>query len=167
VPLDGPTCLAAADSARSPPSPAATAAAASFCAVKTSRAPAPLDPEEPEKVSKAIAAWGLDYVVLTSVDRDDQPDQGSAHFAKASAAKAFSAPLSCFSVHWLALLSLTAGAAVAACAPSADQRRTLVVMLAKSAKCSSQRTTTAIGRDVALVQVRGASEEFRDLTPLV
>ena len=51
-----------------------------FCSVKTSRAPPPLDPEEPEKVSTAIAKWGLDYVVLTSVDRDDLPDQGSGHF---------------------------------------------------------------------------------------
>jgi lipoyl synthase len=51
-----------------------------FCSVKTSRAPAPLDPEEPEKVSTAIAKWGLDYVVLTSVDRDDLEDQGSQHF---------------------------------------------------------------------------------------
>jgi lipoic acid synthetase len=33
-------------------------------------------------VSQAIADWGLDYVVLTSVDRDDLPDQGSAHFAR-------------------------------------------------------------------------------------
>lgn len=54
----------------------------SFCAVKTSRHPPPLDPMEPENVSKAILAWGLDYVVLTSVDRDDLPDQGSEHFAK-------------------------------------------------------------------------------------
>lgn len=51
-----------------------------FCSVKTSRAPPPLDPQEPEKVSSAIAKWGLDYVVLTSVDRDDLPDQGSDHF---------------------------------------------------------------------------------------
>lgn len=51
-----------------------------FCSVKTSRAPPPLDPHEPEKVSTAIAKWGLDYVVLTSVDRDDLPDQGSQHF---------------------------------------------------------------------------------------
>ncbi|CAB9518290.1 Lipoyl synthase, mitochondrial [Seminavis robusta] len=51
-----------------------------FCSVKTSRAPPPLDPEEPEKVSTAIAKWGLDYVVLTSVDRDDLEDQGSQHF---------------------------------------------------------------------------------------
>ena len=39
-----------------------------------------MDPEEPEKVSDAIASWGLDYVVLTSVDRDDLEDQGSGHF---------------------------------------------------------------------------------------
>ena len=53
-----------------------------FCAVKTSRAPPPLDPEEPRKVAEAITEWGLGYVVLTSVDRDDMPDQGSEHFAR-------------------------------------------------------------------------------------
>lgn len=53
-----------------------------FCAVKTSKTPPPLDPDEPDSVSKAIAAWGLDYVVLTSVDRDDLPDQGSSHIAR-------------------------------------------------------------------------------------
>jgi lipoate synthase len=37
---------------------------------------------EPENVSKAIAAWGLDYVVLTSVDRDDLADGGAAHIAE-------------------------------------------------------------------------------------
>lgn len=41
-----------------------------FCSVKTARQPAPLDPDEPSNTAKAIAAWGLDYVVLTSVDRD-------------------------------------------------------------------------------------------------
>ena len=51
-----------------------------FCSVQTSRAPPPLDPDEPEKVSTAISQWGLDYVVLTSVDRDDLEDQGSQHF---------------------------------------------------------------------------------------
>jgi lipoic acid synthetase len=54
----------------------------SFCAVKTSRTPSPLDPEEPNKVATAVTQWGLDYVVLTSVDRDDLEDQGSAHFAE-------------------------------------------------------------------------------------
>ncbi|CAM9670208.1 unnamed protein product [Ectocarpus sp. 12 AP-2014] len=53
----------------------------SFCAVKTSRAPPPLDADEPEKVAKAVTDWGLGYVVLTSVDRDDLPDQGANHFA--------------------------------------------------------------------------------------
>ena len=54
----------------------------SFCAVKTSRTPSPLDPEEPNKVATAVTQWGLDYVVLTSVDRDDLEDQGSEHFAE-------------------------------------------------------------------------------------
>uniref|UniRef100_A0A0D6R2K7 Lipoyl synthase, mitochondrial n=1 Tax=Araucaria cunninghamii TaxID=56994 RepID=A0A0D6R2K7_ARACU len=52
-----------------------------FCAVKTSRTPPPPDPDEPTNVAEAIVSWGLDYVVLTSVDRDDLPDQGSGHFA--------------------------------------------------------------------------------------
>nr|CAD7396172.1 unnamed protein product [Timema poppensis] len=41
-----------------------------FCSVKTSRAPPPPDPNEPLNTATAIATWGLDYVVLTSVDRD-------------------------------------------------------------------------------------------------
>ena len=53
-----------------------------FCSVKTSRKPPPLNPEEPNNVAKAIAKWGLDYVVLTSVDRDDVPDQGADHFGR-------------------------------------------------------------------------------------
>ncbi|KAA8528886.1 hypothetical protein F0562_036241 [Nyssa sinensis] len=52
-----------------------------FCAVKTSRNPAPPDPMEPENTAKAIAHWGVDYIVLTSVDSDDLPDGGSGHFA--------------------------------------------------------------------------------------
>ncbi len=48
-----------------------------FCAVKTSRAPPPLDPDEPQNTARAVAAWGIDYVVLTSVDRDDLPDGGA------------------------------------------------------------------------------------------
>lgn len=54
----------------------------SFCNVKTSRNPPPLDPLEPSHVSEAITNWGLDYVVLTSVDRDELPDQGANHFAE-------------------------------------------------------------------------------------
>ncbi|XP_061685836.1 lipoyl synthase, mitochondrial [Syngnathoides biaculeatus] len=53
-----------------------------FCSVKTARAPPPLDPDEPRNTAKAIAEWGLDYVVLTSVDRDDLADGGAEHFAK-------------------------------------------------------------------------------------
>lgn len=52
-----------------------------FCSVKTSRAPPPLDPHEPENTAEAISRWGIGYVVLTSVDRDDLVDGGSQHFA--------------------------------------------------------------------------------------
>ena len=65
--------------------------------MKTARAPPPLDPMEPQNTAEAVAAWGLDYVVLTSVDRyniernvhlkndifprDDLADGGAAHIA--------------------------------------------------------------------------------------
>lgn len=53
-----------------------------FCSVKTARHPPLPDPDEPENTAEAIAEWGLDYVVITSVDRDDLPDGGSSHFAE-------------------------------------------------------------------------------------
>ncbi len=52
-----------------------------FCDVQTGGME-PLDPDEPENVAAAIAEIGLEYVVLTSVDRDDLPDQGASHFAE-------------------------------------------------------------------------------------
>ncbi|KAF9056282.1 mitochondrial Lipoyl synthase [Panaeolus papilionaceus] len=53
-----------------------------FCSVKTSKAPPPLDPHEPENTAEAISRWGLGYIVLTSVDRDDLVDGGAHHFAE-------------------------------------------------------------------------------------
>jgi lipoic acid synthetase len=53
-----------------------------FCSVKTSRQPKALDPQEPASVAEAIASWDVGYIVITSVDRDDLPDGGSAHFAE-------------------------------------------------------------------------------------
>lgn len=53
-----------------------------FCSVKTSNAPPPLDPHEPENTAEALKRWGLGYVVLTSVDRDDLADGGARHFAE-------------------------------------------------------------------------------------
>ncbi|GMK55305.1 hypothetical protein CspeluHIS016_0203610 [Cutaneotrichosporon spelunceum] len=52
-----------------------------FCSIKTSRAPPPLDIHEPENTAEAISRWGLGYIVLTSVDRDDLVDGGAAHIA--------------------------------------------------------------------------------------
>ncbi|XKL61285.1 hypothetical protein PGB90_008342 [Kerria lacca] len=53
-----------------------------FCSIKTSRNPPPLDPNEPVNTASAIASWSIDYIVLTSVDRDDLIDGGSTHFAQ-------------------------------------------------------------------------------------
>lgn len=53
-----------------------------FCSVKTARNPPPLDVNEPKHTATAIASWGLDYIVLTSVDRDDLSDGGSNHIAE-------------------------------------------------------------------------------------
>jgi lipoic acid synthetase len=44
--------------------------------------PAPPDADEPVKVAAAISTLQLDYVVVTSVDRDDLPDCGASHFAR-------------------------------------------------------------------------------------
>jgi lipoic acid synthetase len=53
-----------------------------FCAVKTVDRAAPPDPDEPAHVGQAVAAMKLAYVVITSVDRDDLPDGGAAHYAR-------------------------------------------------------------------------------------
>jgi lipoic acid synthetase len=50
-----------------------------FCDVAHGR-PEPLDTEEPENLARTIAALGLNYVVITSVDRDDLRDGGAGHF---------------------------------------------------------------------------------------
>ena len=54
--------------------------ACAFCNVRTG-IPGSLDTTEPAKVADATAKLGLDHVVVTSVDRDDLPDGGAAHFA--------------------------------------------------------------------------------------
>jgi lipoic acid synthetase len=51
-----------------------------FCDVAHGR-PNPLDPNEPKHLADTIAAMGLSYVVITSVDRDDLRDGGAGHFA--------------------------------------------------------------------------------------
>lgn len=55
--------------------------ACGFCNVTSGR-PAPLDPEEPANVARAVAEMGLEHVVITSVDRDDLPDGGAAHWVR-------------------------------------------------------------------------------------
>src|ERR1700735_1470958 len=54
-----------------------------FCAVDTGNPRGWLDAEEPQNVAKSVQLMRLKYVVLTSVDRDDLPDGGAAHYAAA------------------------------------------------------------------------------------
>ncbi len=51
-----------------------------YCAVGHGRM-RPLDPDEPRRVAEAVGRLGLNHVVVTSVNRDDLPDGGAAHFA--------------------------------------------------------------------------------------
>ena len=53
----------------------------SFCSVG-SGLPAATDPTEPQHVAEAVAGMGLRHAVITSVDRDDLPDGGAAHWAQ-------------------------------------------------------------------------------------
>ncbi len=53
-----------------------------FCAVATGNPRGAVDPREPEHTGRTIAAMGLDYVVITMVDRDDILDGGAAHVAE-------------------------------------------------------------------------------------
>lgn len=54
----------------------------SFCAVKKGQ-PGPVDEQETANLLRAVEAMGLGYVVITSVTRDDIPDGGAFHFARA------------------------------------------------------------------------------------
>jgi lipoyl synthase len=56
-----------------------------YCAVIHGRA-RPLDADEPRRIAAAVARLGLRHVVVTSVDRDDLPDGGAAHFAATAVA---------------------------------------------------------------------------------
>jgi len=51
-----------------------------FCSVETLKQPDPLDGAEPERLADAVERMGLEYVVITVVNRDDQPDGGAGHY---------------------------------------------------------------------------------------
>lgn len=52
-----------------------------FCSVATAARPAPPDPEEPAKLALTLKEMAVEYAVLTTVCRDDLPDQGAGHLA--------------------------------------------------------------------------------------
>lgn len=53
-----------------------------FCSVQSASILPPPDPDEPWKLAQTLASLNLDYVVITSVCRDDLPDQGAGHIAE-------------------------------------------------------------------------------------
>ena len=52
-----------------------------FCSVKHGK-PFPIDKKEPEKIAEMVKLMNLEYLVITSVTRDDLPDGGAGHYAK-------------------------------------------------------------------------------------
>jgi len=56
--------------------------ACGFCAVPSGKPAGPPDEDEPYRVADAVAKMGLRYAVVTSVNRDDQPDGGAQIFAR-------------------------------------------------------------------------------------
>ena len=56
--------------------------ACGFCAVPSGKPLGPPEEDEPERVAEAVERMGLRYAVVTSVNRDDQPDGGAAIFAR-------------------------------------------------------------------------------------
>ncbi len=53
-----------------------------FCAVAHQNRPLPPDPDEPRQLAEAVFEMGLDYAVVTVVNRDDLPDGGAAHYRR-------------------------------------------------------------------------------------
>lgn len=68
-----------------------------FCAVE-SGSPDPLDHDEPERLAREVQELGLNYVVITSVTRDDLPDGGSGHYTRVIEALRRSCPNVCIEV---------------------------------------------------------------------
>src|SRR5436190_2299720 len=71
--------------------------ACTFCNVATGR-PDLIDPHEPKRVGDAVAALGLNHIVVTSVDRDDLEDGGAGHFAATIRAIRAAAPITTIEV---------------------------------------------------------------------
>ena len=63
-----------------------------FCSVETLKAPPPPDPDEPERLADAVGRLGLEYVVITVVNRDDLPDGGALHYRRCVEAVHLRAP---------------------------------------------------------------------------
>src|SRR5690348_10049519 len=87
--------------------------ACSFCNVRTGQ-PGELDAGEAARVADAVARLGLRHVVITSVDRDDLPDGGAAHFGAVIRAVRSAAPKTTIEVLTPDFLRKPGGAATVA-----------------------------------------------------
>jgi lipoic acid synthetase len=87
-----------------------------FCSVKTGRGVAP-DADEPGRVAEASLAMGLKYIVVTSVARDDLPDEGAGQFVATIRA----------------IKSAIAGAGVEVLTPDFNNRRELIAQVVGAA----------------------------------
>lgn len=114
-----------------------------FCYVPKGR-PSPLDPGEPLRVALAVREMGLDYVTITSVDRDDLPDGGAGHFARTVSA----------------VKGLNAGVAVEALIPDFGGRRDAVEKVIAAGADVVGHNVETVRRLTPLVRDRRAGYEL-------
>jgi len=88
-----------------------------YCAVHKARKGVELDPDEPRHVAEAVRQLNLQHAVVTSVDRDDLPDGGAAHFAE--------------TIHWIRKLNPSCAVEVLIPDFNGDERALSVVLDAR------------------------------------
>ena len=108
-----------------------------FCATHTGK-PFPLDPDEPSRVAKSVKLMGLKHVVITSVDRDDLKDGGSAHWASTISA----------------VKSINPGITIEVLIPDFDNRFELILLVANAEPDIISHNLETVERLTPLVRSR-------------
>jgi len=117
-----------------------------FCATRTGK-PLPLDPEEPFKLAESIKLMGLKHAVITSVDRDDLIDGGSAHWA--STIKA--------------IKSVNPGITIEVLIPDFDNRLELIQLVANAGPDIISHNLETVERLTRLVRSRASYQTSLDV----
>jgi len=117
-----------------------------FCATKTGK-PLPPDPEEPFKLAESVKLMGLKHVVITSVDRDDLPDAGAAHWVSTI----------------YAVKSLNPGITIEVLIPDFDNRTDLIELIAKAAPDIISHNLETVSRLTPLVRSRAKYQTSLDV----